>query len=128
MSLIGEYLMSGFRDLNVWKKGKALAVDIYKMTAKEPFKADFGFKDQIRRAAVSISCNIAEGDERGTNKDAVRFFFISKGSLAELETQLEIAYEIGYLKKEQLTFLIDACRVIGKMLGSLIKARSKEYR
>jgi four helix bundle protein len=120
--------MSGFRNLNVWKKGKDLSVDIYKKTAKGPFKADFGFKDQIRRAALSIPCNIAEGDERGTNKDAVRFFYISKDSLAELETQLEIAYEIGYLKKEQLAYLIDACRVIGNMLGNLIKARSKENR
>ncbi len=82
--------MSGFRDLKVWRKSKKLAVSIYRITKEGEFSRDFGFKDQIRKAAVSIPCNIAEGDERATNKEAVYFFYISKGSLAELETQLEI--------------------------------------
>jgi four helix bundle protein len=84
-------------------------------------------RDQIRRASVSIPSNIAEGDERGSNKDAVRFFYIAKGSLAELETQLEIAYEIGYLDKNKLNELMDQTIQIGKMLGSLIKSRSKNF-
>lgn len=92
--------MGGFRDLNVWQKGKELAVQIYGITQKEPFNRDYGFKDQIRRAAVSIPSNIAEGDERGSNKDCVRFFYMAKGSLAELQTQLEIAYAIGYLDEQ----------------------------
>ena len=81
--------MSGFRDLNVWQKSKGLAVTIYRITQEGEFSRDFGFRDQIRRAAVSVPSNIAEGDERGTNKDAIRFFYISKGSLAELQTQLD---------------------------------------
>jgi len=117
--------MGGFRDLKVWQKGKELAVQIYKITKEEPFSRDFGFKDQIRRAAVSIPSNIAEGDERGSNKDAVRFFYIAKASLAEFQTQLEIAHEIEYIDKKYVTELLEKCQVLGKMLGSLIKARSR---
>ena len=116
--------MSGFRELKVWQLSKALAVDVYRITQTEPFRKDFSLKDQIRRAAVSIPSNIAEGDERGSNREAVRFFYIAKGSLAELQTQLEIAYEIGYVKKEIVESLENKCVTIGKMLGSLIKARS----
>ena len=116
--------MSGFRDLKVWQKAKDLAVQIYKETQQGPFVRDFGFKDKIRRASVSIPSNIAEGDERGSNKEAVRFFYIAKGSLAELQTQLEIAHEIGYLDELTVNELLDKSETIGKMLGSLIKARS----
>lgn len=116
--------MGGFRDLKVWQKSKELAVLIYRVTQEPVFRRDFGFKDQIRRAAISIPSNIAEGDERGSNKDAVRFFYIAKGSLAELQTQIEIAFEIGYLNEKLMQELNDKCQTIGKMLGSLIKARS----
>lgn len=113
----------GFRDLKVWQKSKALAVRIYEITTGGPFGCDFGLRDQMRRAAVSVCSNIAEGDERGTDKDSVRFFCIAKGSLAELIAQIEIAYEIGYLTKETADLLGDECCEIGRMLGSLIKAR-----
>ena len=116
--------MSGFRELKVWQRGKELALEVYRITQTDPFKKDFSLKDQIRRAAVSVPSNIAEGDERGSNREAVRFFYIAKGSLAELQTQLEIASEIGYLRKESLESLENQCSDIGKMLGSLIKARS----
>ena len=118
--------MSGFRELKVWQRSKDLAVTIYIVTKEGEFCRDFGSRDQIRRAAISIPSNIAEGDERGSNKDAIRFFYISKGSLAELQTQLEIAREIGYLDKHRTKELLDECQVIGKMLGSLIKARSNK--
>jgi len=117
-------IMSGFRDLKVWQKSKELAVLIYRVTQEQVFRRDFGFKDQIRRAAISIPSNIAEGDERGSNKDAVRFFYIAKGSLAELQTQIEIAFEIGYLSEKNMKELYDRSQIIGRMLGSLIKARS----
>jgi len=116
--------MTGFRDLKVWQRSKELAVLIYKITKKGPFTRDYGFSDQIRRAAVSVPSNIAEGDERGSNKDSVRFFYFAKGSLAEIQTQLDIAYEIEYLNKQTLIDLEEKCQIIGKMLGSLIKARS----
>lgn len=120
--------MAGFRDLKVWAESKKLAVEIYRITQKAQFSKDFGLKDQVRRAAVSVPSNIAEGDERGSNKEAIRFFYISKGSLAELQTQLEIAHEIGYLNQSSLKDLNDKCTTIGKMLGSLIKARSNKIK
>ena len=116
--------MSGFKDLKVWQRSKDLAVLVYRLTQKGPFTQDYGFRDQIRRAAVSVPSNIAEGDERGSNKDAIRFFYYAKGSLAEIQTQLEIANEIEYLNKSDFNELDEKCIVIGKMLGSLIKARS----
>jgi four helix bundle protein len=76
----------GFRGLVVWQKAKKLAVRIYKISNEGLLGKDFGFRDQIRRSAVSIPSNIAEGDERGTDKESIRFFYIAKGSLAELRT------------------------------------------
>lgn len=70
--------MGGFRELVVWQRSKALAVRIYKLTQQGRFNSDYGLKDQVRRAAVSIPSNIAEGDERGTNKESDRFFHIAK--------------------------------------------------
>ena len=81
----------GFEELKVWQKAKDLAVLIYKITSDGKLSKDFGLRDQIRRSAVSIASNIAEGDERETDKESVRFFYIAKGSLAELRTQLMIA-------------------------------------
>ena len=90
----------GFKELKVWQKSKELAVYIYQVTDKEPFSKDYGLRDQIRRAAVSIASNIAEGDERETDREAVRYFYIAKGSSAEVLTQATIAFEIGYIEKE----------------------------
>ncbi len=115
----------GFRSLVVWQKSKDLAVEIYKLTSQGKFSRDLGLVDQMRRAAVSIPSNIAEGDERGTDRDAVRFFYIAKGSLAELSTQLEIASAIGYLTTSEWQVYNAMCTEVGRMLGSLIKARSQ---
>jgi four helix bundle protein len=117
--------MAGFRDLKVWQEGKRLAVTIYKITQTGKFARDLGLRDQIRRAAVSVPSNIAEGDERSSNKEAVKFLYIAKGSLAELQTQLEIAYEIGYVDQNTLDDLELACSSLGKMIGSLIKVRTQ---
>jgi len=115
---------NGFKDLTVWKKSKDLAVYLYKLTNTGPFNRDFGMRDQIRRAAVSIPSNIAEGDERDTNKDSVRFLYIAKGSLAEILTQLEICREIGYVTEEEFSYISNEYTTVGKMLGKLIKIRS----
>jgi four helix bundle protein len=115
----------GFRDLLVWQKSKELAVHIYKISNQGELNKDYGLRDQIRRSAVSISSNIAEGDERDTNKESIRFLYIAKGSLAELRTQLEIAYEIGYIEKRVYSELENVCDEIGRMTGKLIKARQQ---
>jgi four helix bundle protein len=118
--------MRGFRRLKVWQEGKELAVGVYKVTQKGAFYRDFSLKDQIRRAAVSFPSNVAEGDERETNREAVRFFYMAKGSLAELQTQLEIAFAIGYIDEATFRQLDEKCASLGKMIGSLIKFRSKK--
>ena len=114
----------GFKELLVWQKSRDLAVLIYKITNDDDFKKDFSLRDQIRRSAVSVPSNIAEGDERDTDKDSIRFFFIAKGSLAELRTQIEIAYRIGYIEENVFKGIEDKAIEIGKMLGALIKSRS----
>ena len=80
-------------------------------------------RDQIRRSAISIASNLAEGDERGTDKESIRFFYIAKGSLAELRTQVQIAHEIGYLERKLYETLENECNELGKMIGRLIQVR-----
>jgi four helix bundle protein len=114
----------GFKELIVWQKAKDLAIFVYRVTFEnKAFTRDLGLCDQIRRSVVSIASNLAEGDERDTDREAVRFFYIAKGSLAELRTQLQIANEIGYLEKETFDKLETDCLEIGKMIGRLIKVR-----
>jgi four helix bundle protein len=112
---------TGFHDLEVWREAKAVAIDEYRVTARV---SDFSLRDQIRRAAVSVPSNIAEGDERDTDKDSVRFFYIAKGSLAELRTQLEIAAEVGLLAADATTPLLTRAASLAKRLGALIKSRT----
>jgi len=113
----------GFKDLIVWQKAKDLAIKVYEASEEGDLNRDFGLRDQVRRSAVSIASNLAEGDERDTDKESVRFFYIAKGSLAELRTQIEIAYEIGYLKNQFYERIEAECITLGKMIGALIKKR-----
>jgi len=116
----------GFRSLKVWQKGKELAIAIYNMTGKGKFTKDYGLRDQLRRAAVSIPSNIAEGDELNTDKQAIRYFYMAKGSSAEVLTQAMIALEIGYFDNDTYREIESRCTEISKMLAKLIAARSKE--
>jgi four helix bundle protein len=101
-----------FEDIITWQKGKSLAVDIYKH-----FKSnkDYGFRDQIQRAAISISNNIAEGFDRKGNKEFAHFLYISKGSCAEVRSMLYIALELKYLKEGEANNLISKSDEISKM-------------
>jgi four helix bundle protein len=90
-----------FKELKVWQEAKSLAIDIYKITNQGMLKTDYGLRDQIQKSAVSIASNIAEGYERNSDKDFLRFLYIAKGSLSELLTQLEIASGVGYLLFER---------------------------
>jgi four helix bundle protein len=91
----------GFKKLQVWQRSKDLAVRVYKLTNSGAFSKDFGLRDQIRCAAISVASNIAKGDERNTNKESIHFLHMAKGSLAEVVTQIIIAREIGYLSDEK---------------------------
>jgi four helix bundle protein len=114
-----------FMELNVWKRAKDLAVFVFRMTGEEPFNRDFSLRDQIRHAAVSMPSNIAEGDELDTNKQAIKYFYIAKGSSAEVLTQAVIAVEIKYIDSETFEYIKKECSRICSMLMRLIKARTK---
>jgi len=118
--------MGNFQKLRVWQIAKEIAVKIYRLTKNKGFSSDFGLKAQIQRSAVSIASNIAEGDELGTDKQSIRHFYISKGSTAELMTQLIIANEIGYIDDITKNILLDECDKVSAMLSKLIKARSSD--
>jgi four helix bundle protein len=97
-----EAMGTGFKQLKVWTEARDLAVEIYRLSSTGSLSKDFTLRDQLRRAAVSVPSNIAEGDERDTDKDAVRFFYIAKGSIAEIRTQLEIAHRVDLITASNL--------------------------
>lgn len=92
--------MGNFKNLEVWIESKDLAVFIYKITSSGLISKDFGLREQMRRAAVSVPSNLAEGEESGSLKKSISYFYISKGSLAELQTQVMISSDIGYLNHD----------------------------
>ncbi len=115
--------MSNYKELDVWKESRILAIEIYNITDQGLFKKDYSFRDQIRRAAISIPSNIAEGDESGFNKLGIRYFYTAKASLAEIETQLDIANNTGYINNEEFEFLSKTIITISKRLTRLIQYR-----
>jgi len=116
--------MGKFQELKVWQRAKDLAVSMHKLTGEGPFGKDWALRDQIRRATVSIPSNIAEGDELGTDRQAIKFFYTAKGSAAEVLTQTIIAQEVGYLTQEQFYRITEECLGISAMLTKLISARA----
>lgn len=113
--------MSTFRNLLVWQKSMELVTKMYSSTQKFPKEELFGLTSQIRRSAVSIPSNIAEGYGRDSNKEYLRFLNISIGSLFELQTQIEIAKNIMYLNEKDFNDLYENSREIERMLVSFIK-------
>lgn len=108
-----------FEDLEVWKRGCALSVFVYESLSEA---RDFGLRDQMQRASVSIPSNIAEGYER-TDKDFVRFLMIAKGSTAELRTQAYIAFKTNLITNDQMSHIVDETKQRSRMLQALAKAR-----
>lgn len=109
-----------FENLIVWQKSKELCVDIYKQFNESK---DFGFRDQITRSSLSIVSNIAEGFERESNKELIRFLYIAKGSCGELRSQLIVAKEISFIDQEIAEKLINQAKEISYILNSLIQTR-----
>jgi four helix bundle protein len=108
-----------FEDLEVWKQACRLAVRIYEILRE---CKDYGLKDQMTRAAVSVSSNIAEGAERDSKQEFIRFLHIAKGSAAELRTQVYIACQIGLINNVVQKELVEELKKISSMLQSLIKS------
>jgi four helix bundle protein len=109
-----------FEDLDVWKRGVRLSAGIYKELVQSK---DFGFKDQITRSGLSVPSNIAEGIERGSGKDCIKFLYYAKGSCGELRTQIYIGIDIGYIEPETGKQWIRETREISAMLVGLIRSK-----
>ncbi len=111
-----------FEDLVVWQKAIAFVKQVYSITDEGELRRDFGLKDQIRRAAVSISTNIAEGFERSSRKEYLLFLNIAKGSAGEVRSLCRVAFDVGYLSQSTYDELREAALVISKSLFNQIQA------
>lgn len=112
-----------FENLEVWKKACRIAVRIYEIMKDVK---DYGLRDQMTRAAVSIASNIAEGAERGSRPEFIRFLHIAKGSAAELRTQIYIGFKIGLINQSVEEEMVDELKTLSSMIQGLIKQQKKE--
>ncbi|HEX9679470.1 MAG TPA: four helix bundle protein [Candidatus Saccharimonadales bacterium] len=114
-----------FTDLRAWQAGHQLLLDIYKVTSSFPRSEDYGLTSQLRRAIVSVTSNVAEGFSRNTRGDKVQFYTIAISSLTEVENQLVIARDVGYINTSDFTKLVKQVEDTQKLISGLIKtARS----
>ena len=109
-----------FEEIDAWQRSRKLTKQIYSLTSRAPFARDFGLKDQIRRAAVSIMSNIAEGFERSGTGEFIQFLAIAKGSAGEVRSQLYVALDQDYLAKDQFRILSDAALEVSRMISGLM--------
>jgi len=110
-----------FEDIEAWKKARLLVELIYQETGKGAFAKDFGLRDQIRRAAVSIMSNIAEGFERNSDKEFRQFLYISKGSAGEVRSLLYVAMDLNYINKTVYESLMERVIFVSQKLSGFIK-------
>jgi four helix bundle protein len=108
-----------FEDLIVWQKAMSLSEAVYRATKEGPFSKDWGLRDQVLKAAVSIPSNIAEGYERQTTQEYIRFLTIAKGSAGEVRTQLILAGKLGYITPIETAALLEDCQEVSRMLEGL---------
>ena len=113
--------VSRFEDLLVWQRAKELSICVYTACGQGRFSRDWGLRDQMQRAAVSVMSNIAEGFERSSNADFARFLGIAKGSAAEVRSIAHLALELDYLTANDARVTIDRCQEVRRMLISLRK-------
>jgi len=116
--------MTTHKDLNVWKKSMNLVILIYRLTGQFPKEELFGLASQMRRASVSIPSNIAEGHGRHSEKELIRFLYISLGSASELETQILLSNKLDFLKEDSFNQLNDMNNEVIKMLVALIRSKN----
>ena len=109
-----------FEDIEAWKNSRELVKKIYEITDNGAFARDFGLKDQIRRASVSIMANISEGFERSGNKEFIQFLSIAKGSVGEVRSHLYVAHDLGYISKESFDSLADLARDTSTKVSKLM--------
>ena len=114
-------MINSYRELLVWQKAMTLVVLIYKLTDTFPKTEIYGLTSQMRRCSLSIPSNIAEGYNRNYQKEFIQFLQIAYGSSAELETQISLAYEIGYIDKEKSEELLSLLTEVLKMLNTMLQ-------
>jgi len=112
-----------FTDLKAWKQGHELVLFVYEKTKHFPQSEIFGITNQMRRAAVSITSNIAEGFSRGSNKEKAQFYSIALGSLTELQSQAYIARDVGFISKEDFFKMENLMIVVSKLINGLRRIR-----
>jgi four helix bundle protein len=115
-------IVRSYRDLAVWKKSMALVLEVYRSTQAFPRMETYGLTSQLRRAAVSIPSNIAEGQARLSTGEFRQFLGNARGSLMEVETQILIASDLGYLEENRTEALLRAAAEVGRMLNGLLNA------
>ncbi len=114
-------MIKDFRDLDIWKLGKSIVIEVYTTTKTFPQDETYGLVSQLRRAAVSIPSNIAEGFNRFQNNEYRRFLYIALGSCAELETQIEISSDLKYIIDDKKLLILDKVNHESRMIQNLIK-------
>ena len=112
-------------DLDVWKYSRELVKKVYLLTKKFPKEEIYGLTNQIRRSVVSVPSNIAEGIGRQSNKETIHFLYIAKGSLQEVETQLYLSFDLGYMLKEDLKNILEKVISCKKLLNGFINYYKK---
>ena len=120
---------AGFEDLRVYQRSRDLVFKIYQITRQIPFSKDYALRDQIHKASISVSSNIAEGSERGSTTEFIQFLYISKASCAEVRAHLNLAYDLQYINSVVHVKLSSECKAICGMLTNLITyLKSSNYR
>ena len=114
--------MQSYKDLKAWQKGMKLVVEVYRITQNFPRHEIYGLTSQLRRAAVSVPSNIAEGKGRYSDREFIQFLRHARGSLLEIETQVLIAQELEYIQQEQTSRVLDLTAETGKIVNGLISA------
>ena len=115
-------MAGSYRDLIAWRKAMALVREIYLATQNFPREEMYGLKSQLRRAAVSVPSNIAEGQARYSRREFYHFLNNARGSLAEVETQIILAHDLAHLGQKETDFLLDKAAELGRILNGLIAA------
>ena len=118
-------MIQSYKDLKVWQKAMDLVVEVYRIVKLLPREETYGLSDQMRRAAVSVPSNIAEGQARNTRKDFINFLCIARGSNAELQTQCLICVRLHYIAEKEITRALSLSDEVGKMVNAMIFSLTK---
>lgn len=118
-----QFNPKSYRDLIVWQKAKTLTLEIYHILKKFPKEELYGLSSQMKRCAISIASNIAEGNQRQGNKDKLRFLNIAQGSLTELDCQVDIGFELNFISKEDYKSILESINKTGYLLTRFIQSK-----